>query len=1080
MQNKGAILVLAILLTLVSLFYLSFTWVTQNIEDTAKEYAYSFEEQAKEYANGNKAKEVKFYERKETEYLDSVSGETVYSFLWIVKDYTYNECKEKELNLGLDLKGGMNVILEVSVVDLIRSLSNNSQDSTFIRALRLAQSRQKDSQEDFVTLFGESFHEIDPNARLAAIFATLDMKDRININSTDEEVLEILRTEVQDAIDNSFNILRSRIDHFGVTQPNIQRLEGNTGRVLVELPGVKDPERVRNLLQGTANLEFWETYSGAELGQNLQQANDLLKDILAAEETEKEDTIKAPADSLQTDSIAEESLLAETDTIDAEEQEELLAETDTTATAEESLLAETDTTEESLLDQTDTTEESLLEDLDTTAAGDLTEREKFAKENPLWAVLTPKLNQQNQWVKDAGIGYTHFKDTAKVNNYLSMPKVRALFPRDARFLWEVKPIEDKENTESIYQLIALKSARDGGPSLSGDVVTNARPEFDQNTGNSVVTMTMNSEGASTWAKLTKQNIGKQIAVVLDNFVYSYPVVRSEITGGRSEISGDFTVSEAKDLANILKSGKMPAPARIIEEEIVGPSLGAEAINAGLISFIIAFVIVLVYMIVYYKGAGVVANLALIANIFFIFGVLASLGAVLTLPGIAGIVLTIGMSVDANVLIYERIREELKEGKGLRLAISDGYKNAYSAIIDANVTTLLTGIILYTFGHGPIKGFATTLIIGILTSLFAAIFITRLIFNWFLDHKKTISFSTALTKNAFKNLNIQFLNKRKVAYVISGLIMIAGIVSLITRGLNQGVDFKGGRTYVVRFNKDVVTTDIAQKLKETYGEAPEVKTIGGNHQVKITTKYLIDSDDKNADSLVERKLYDGLKPIMDDNVSYNQFLSSYRMSSRKVGPTIADDIKTSAVMSIIFSLVIIFLYIFIRFRNWQYGLGALAALMHDVLIVLGLFSILYTIMPFSLEIDQAFIAAILTVVGYSINDTVVVFDRIREYLGMDNRSERGTVYNNALNSTLSRTFSTSLSTFVVLLTIFIFGGEVIRGFIFALLIGVVVGTYSSLFIATPVVYDTISKLEKKDTETSKKKFQRKGERGKTRR
>lgn len=1081
MQNKGAILVLAILLTLVSLFYLSFTWVTKSIEEDAVEYAHSFKEQAKEYADGNKAKEVEFYERKETEYLDSVSGETVYSLLWFVKDYTYNECKEKELNLGLDLKGGMNVILEVSAVDLIRSLANDSQDSTFIQALRLAQKRQKDSQEDFVTLFGEAFHEIDPNARLAAIFATLDMKDRININSTDEEVLEIIRTEVKDAIDNSFNILRSRIDHFGVTQPNIQRLEGSTGRVLVELPGVKDPERVRNLLQGTANLEFWETYTGAELGQNLQQANDLLKEILAAEEDTKEDTTKTPVDSLQTDTIKEtdESLLAENDTV-AAAQEELLAETDTTTTTEESLLAETDTTEESLLDQTDTTEESLLEDLDTTDAGDLTEREKFAKENPLWAVLTPKLNQQNQWVKDAGIGYSHFKDTAKVNDYLSMPKVRALFPRDTRFHWEVKPIEDKENTESIYQLIALKSARDGGPSLSGDVITNARPEFDQNTGNSVVTMTMNSEGASTWAKLTKQNIGNQIAVVLDDYVYSYPVVRSEITGGRSEISGDFTVSEAKDLANILKSGKMPAPARIIEEEIVGPSLGAEAINAGLISFVIAFVIVLVYMIVYYKGAGVVANLALIANIFFIFGVLASLGAVLTLPGIAGIVLTIGMSVDANVLIYERIREELKEGKGLRLAISDGYKNAYSAIIDANVTTLLTGIILYTFGHGPIKGFATTLIIGILTSLFAAIFITRLIFNWFLDHKKTISFSTALTKNAFKNLNVQFLNKRKVAYVISGLIIIAGIVSLVTRGLNQGVDFKGGRTYVVRFNKDVVTTDVAQKLKASYGEAPEVKTIGGNHQVKITTKYLIDSDDKNADSLVERKLYDGLKPIMDDNVSYDQFLSSYRMSSRKVGPTIADDIKTSAVMSIIFSLVIIFLYIFIRFRNWQYGLGALAALMHDVLIVLGLFSMFYTIMPFSLEIDQAFIAAILTVVGYSINDTVVVFDRIREDLGMDTRNERGVVYNKALNSTLSRTFSTSLSTFVVLLTIFIFGGEVIRGFIFALLIGVIVGTYSSLFIATPVVYDTISKLEKKDTDTNKKKFQKKGERGKKRR
>jgi SecD/SecF fusion protein len=1016
MQNKGAIRLLAILLALVSIYQLSFTYIVNREKSKA-------------------AEEVKNNPTRTVEdYLDSLAGEEVYNFLWL-RNFTFRECQERELNLGLDLKGGMNVILEVSVVDILRSLANNPEDSLFVATMKKAIEAQEYSQAEFVTLFGNAFDEIAPQGQLASLFISPELSE-ITYNSSNAEVLEVIRNQANGAIDNSFNILRSRIDHFGVSQPNIQTLD-RAGRILVELPGIKDPERVRKLLQGTANLEFWETYDNAEAFEYLSAVNKKVKALKGV--TEVKDTTEAiveedVAEPVQEDSTASElALLTQGDSLTQDSAGSLIER------------LEKDTT------QTDALDNNMAQ---------------FEQENPLFAVLRPNVDRQGQLQRGtAAVGIAHLKDTAKVNSYLNMPQVKELLPRNLKLLWEVKPFDDAG--EYLY-LVAIKiTNRDGLPALGGDVVTNAREEFGNNRATAEVSMTMNAEGAQAWARITKENVGKQIAIVLDNFVYSFPTVNAEITGGRSSITGNFTIKEAQDLANILKSGKLPAPARIIEEEIVGPSLGQEAINSGLLSFVLAFVVILLYMIFYYKSAGFVADLALITNIFFIFGVLASLGAVLTLPGLAGIVLTIGMSVDANVLIYERIREELNLGKGLKLAITDGYKHAYSAILDANITTLLTGVVLFIFGHGPIKGFATTLIIGIITSLFAAIFITRLTFLAMLDRKKKIEFSTKLTANAFKNTAIKFIEKRKVFYAISGVLIAVGLFSLFTKGLNQGIDFVGGRTYVVKFEQPVSTVDIANTLKDAFeGNTPEVKTYGSDNQVKISTKYLVESNDASADSIVESKLYSGLKSEIGEDVTYAEFIKDYRQSSRKVGPTIADDIKVAAVWSIVFSLLIMFIYMFIRFKNWQFGLGAFAALLHDVLIVLGLFSILGGILPFSLELDQAFIAAILTVIGYSLNDTVVVFDRIREYITEKRRGDRKELYNSALNSTLSRTFSTSLSTFFVLLAIFIFGGEVIRGFVFALLIGVVVGTYSSLFIATPVVYDSIKGQDDVKEETTK--------------
>src|SRR6056297_87427 len=1014
MQIKGAIRLVAVLLAIICAYYLSFSIVTSKVKN-----------EAEEYAEGNL--------NKQQEYLDSIAGEVVYDIG--IQEYTFRECQEREINLGLDLKGGMNVILEISVEDIIVSLANNSQDSTFRAALSRAKQMQQQSTEDFITLFGRAFNDIDPNARLSAIFNTIELKDKINFESTNQEVLKVLREEANAAIANSFNVLRTRIDRFGVVSPNIQRLE-NTGRILVELPGVKDQERVKDLLQATASLEFWKTYENPEVYPYLEEANKKIKEIKEAKE-------KIDKDTPQQKKETEEPKLLED-----EKEEEVQA----------------DTTEESLIDQIE--QDTSLQDTSLRA-------QQMAKEYPLFSILKPMVNRNNQLINSPVVGVAHFNDTSEVNEYLHMKKIRSIFPRNLEFHWGVKPYDDNDEFYPLYAI--KKTGTNQQAPLTGDVVTDATAQFGQNQATAEVSMSMNGEGAKIWARLTKSNINEFIAIVLDNYVYSAPRVNQEITGGQSSISGDFTVQEAKDLANVLKSGKLPAPAHIIQSQTIGPSLGHESIQDGMSSFFIAFIVIMLYMIFYYsRRAGLVADIALLLNMFFIFGVLASLGAVLTLPGIAGIILTIGMSVDANVLIYDRIREELAGGKGIKLAVKDGYKNAYSAIFDANITTFLTALILFLFGTGPIKGFATTLLIGILTSLFTAIFITRLIFESYLKKNRKITYDTKLTKNAFQNANVPFLKKRKIFYVISSILILVSIFSLFTRGLNEGVDFTGGRSYIVRFQEDVNSTNVKTKLGEAFGHEPKVKIFGEDNQVKITTKYLIEQEGKEADEQVVQKLYEGLQPFLQEGTDLQEFTTENIKSSLKVGPTIADDIKRQAVWAVLFALVIIFLYIFARFRNWQYGLGALAALVHDVVIILGIFSIFYNITPFSMEIDQAFIAAILTVVGYSINDTVVVYDRVREYIKLYPKRERFQIMNTALNSTLSRTFSTSLSTFVVLLTIFIFGGEVIRGFVFALLIGVIVGTYSSLFIASPVVYDTVHKKVKtpKKGKTAPKKKKKK--------
>lgn len=997
MQNRGAIRLIAIALTLVCIYQLSFTWVTKKVE-----------REAVRYSQGDP--------KKENFYLDSISTEPVYNFLWIRK-YTYKECKEREINLGLDLKGGMNVTLEVSVVDIVRSMSNYSTDSAFNAAIDMA--RKMPPGEDFITRFGKAFQVVAPNARLAAIFNTVELRDRVNFNSTNEEVLTVIRNEAENAIANSFNIIRNRIDRFGVAQPNIQRLEGS-GRILVELPGVKEPERVRKLLQGTASLEFWETYENNEVFPFLESANLKIKELKDAEAA-----LKANGKESKTENI-EVSEATDADTTAAKGKEDELI-------------------------------EMLKEKKDTTEVG----ASEWAKNYPLFAILNPSTSQQGQLMPGPSVGLAHYRDTAKINEYLNLPQIRPLFPRDLKFLWTIKHVK-WDKSESYFELIAIKvTSRDGKPPLDGGVITDAREEFAQTGGAAEVSMVMNAEGAKVWARLTADNVGRCIAIVLDNYVYSYPRVNQEIKGGRSSISGDFTINEAKDLANVLKSGKLPAPARIMQEELVGPTLGQEAIDAGLKSFIFSFIIVLVFMIVYYSlRGGLIADFALLANLFFIFGVLASFQATLTLPGIAGIVLTMGMSVDANVLIFERIREELRAGKGLSMAISDGYKNAYSAIIDGNVTTLLTGIILYAFGSGPIRGFATTLVIGIITSLFCALFLTRLTITYLLDHKKNLSFSTRLSEGMFKNVHFDFVNGRKISYIISSVLIVVVIASLLIRGLNPGIDFSGGRSYIVRFAQEVTTSQVSSELRNVFGESPEVKTFGSQNQVKITTKFKIDEDGENVDNEVDSLLHVGLKPFLPENTSLDQFRDDYKQSSMKVGPTIAHDIRQEAFIAVFLALIAIFLYILIRFKNWRYGTGAVIALFHDTLIVIGVFSLLYNRVPFGLEIDQAFIAAILTIIGYSINDTVIIFDRIREYIGLYPKRDRKQTINNALNDTLSRTFSTSFSTLVVLIPIFFFGGEVIRGFIFGLIIGILVGTYSSLFVASPIAYDLEKRVGKK--------------------
>lgn len=1027
MQNKGAIKVFAIALAIVSLYQLSFTFVSGRVERKAAKYANSAVAHtlATELSKGDQVAFNHLLDSivaaRETYYLDSMENQVVYNIL--IDKYTYSKVKEREINLGLDLKGGMNVVLEVSVRDIINALSANSQDPTFRQAMDLATQKQQNSQKDFVTLFGESFSEVDPNAQLASIFL-YEFKDKgITTNSTNAEVLAVIRSEAEGAIDRSFQILRTRIDRFGVTQPNIQKL-ATSGRILVELPGIKDPKRVRNLLQGTAQLEFWETYNFSDIYTFFDEANARLADQASGDEA-----------------------VADAKTTESDENATVDATTETEATP-------ADTTK-SLLDK-------ISADADTTGKDE--NFEQYAKNNPLYAVLMPSYFQDESGKffpgNTARVGQAQIKDTARVNNMLR--KVQSVFPRNLKLAWTVKP-RKASNQPDMLELVALKGSRDNAAALGGEVIVDARQEIDQNA-NAEVTIQMNSEGAKNWKRLTGENIGKQVAIVLDDYVYSFPVVNDEIPNGRSSISGgDMTIEEAQDLANILKAGKLPAPSRIMEEAVVGPSLGREAVSAGLWSFVLAFVMVLFYMWFFYKKAGLIADFALLTNVFLLFGVLASLGAVLTLPGIAGIVLTLGMAVDANVIIYERIKEEMRAGKGIRLAIDDGYKNAYSAIIDGNVTTLLTGIVLYVFGTGPVQGFATTLIIGLLTSLFTSIFISRIIFYYLLDNSKPISFETKYTKDFLANTNINFLGMRKKAYIFSIVMILISLGSLTFRGLNYGVDFTGGRTYLVRFDKDVTVKEVRDALDTQFTmNTPEVKTFGPDRQVKITTKFMIESEGREVDSLIQQMLHKSLSPLYAQSISYNEFTSDEStsdkfigiLSSQKIGPTIADDIRKKAFMAIFFSLIIIFIYIAVRFKKWQYGLAGLISLAHDTIIVLGLFSIFYNILPFSMEVDQAFIAAILTIIGYSINDTVIIFDRIRENIGLHPKKLLRININDGMNSTLSRTVNTSGTTLVVLLVISIFGGEVIRGFVFALFVGILFGTYSSVFNASPIVYDLL--------------------------
>ena len=985
MQNKAAIIVLAIALGLVSIYQLSFTGAT-----------YKVKKEAKAYSKGNMVKE--------TQYLDSIS--TLPKEKWSFLGYTFKECQKKELNLGLDLKGGMNVILEVSVEDILRALSNYNPDKTFNAALARAKELQKQSQADYLTLFGRAFQEIDPNAKLASIFGTVELKEKINFNSTNEQVLKVIDSEVSGAITNAFNILRTRIDRFGVIQPDITQMS-TKGRILINLPGQTNPKRVRELLSGTANLELWECYENSEIIGYLSQANNLLKEIQA--NTEK-------------------------------------ANAKTAETSEKKTVSDTTKKDQSLLD---------LINKDTSKVAESTSREAFTLQNPLFGLLSPRVNQEGQPLPTSMIGLASSKDTAKVNALLKMNQIKALFPRNLKLAWSQNPYK-YDPTKTLFELHAIKvTTRDGRPPLGGDVITSARTSSGITGSEIKVDMSMNSEGAKIWARMTRENIGRSVIVLLDGYVRSSATVQNEITGGNTEITGNFTIEEADDLANILKSGKLPAPAHIISDTIVGPTLGKEAINSGFISFIIAFALVLGFMIFYYsKSAGTIANIALVTNVFLLFGVLASLNAVLTLPGIAGIVLTMGMAVDANVLIYERIREELRAGKGMKLAIADGYRHAYSAIIDSNVTTILTGIVLYIFGTGPIKGFATTLVIGILTSMFTAIFITRIIYESLLKKDAKLTFSIKITANVFKNTKIDFIGMRKYFYFVSGAILLTGVVSLFVRGLNPGIDFTGGRTFVIRFDNPVTTEEIAAKLNVSFGELPQVVTFGSDKQVKITTKYKI--NETGVDDEVDTKLYEGLKGFVGGEINKEDFLSKYRKSSETVGPVVAADIKINAFYAVGIALVLIFFYIFMRFRYWQYGFGAVMSLFHDVLLVIGVYSIFWGIMPFSMEIDQAFIAAILTVIGFSVNDTVIVFDRLREYIPLYRKRPMKEVLNMAINSTLSRTINTTLTVILTIVAMFIFGGAVIRGFMFALLVGIGTGVYSSVFVATALMYDTSPK------------------------
>ena len=989
MQNKGFVKVFAVLLTLVCVFYLSFSFVTRH-----------YTNKAKEIANGDT--------KVEQDYLDSLSNEKV--MLW---NWTLKQCREMEISLGLDLKGGMNVILEVSVPDVIKALADNKPDEAFNNALATAAKQAVNSQDDVITLFIREYHKIAPDAKLSELFATQQLKDKVNQKSSDAEVEKVLRAEVKAAVENSFNVLRTRIDRFGVVQPNIQSLEDKMGRIMVELPGIKEPERVRKLLQGSANLEFWETYTAREVLPAMQSADAKLRVILAEGTTADTDTIEA---------VLTEATPVEKKTVSAADS--LAAALKGDVTAEDKSAANT---------------------------------EEIKKQYPLLSIL--QLNSSGQ---GPVIGYANYKDTADINKYLAMPEIKADLPKDLRLKWGVSPSEFDKKGQT-FELYAIKSTeRNGKAPLEGDVVTDAKDEFDQYS-KPAVSMTMNSDGARRWAQLTKQNIGRSIAIVLDNYVYSAPNVNSEITGGRSQITGHFTPEQAKDLANVLKSGKMPAPAHIVQEDIVGPSLGQESINAGIFSFVVALILLMIYMCSMYGFIpGMVANCALILNFFFTLGILSSFQAALTMSGIAGMVLSLGMAVDANVLIYERTKEELRAGKGVKKALADGYSNAFSAIFDSNLTSIITGIILFNFGTGPIRGFATTLIIGILVSFFTAVFITRIVYEHFMNKDKwlNLTFTTKISKNLMTNTHFDFMGTNKKSLIIVSAIIVVCIGSFAIRGLSQSIDFTGGRNFKVQFENPVEPEQVRELISSKFGDANvSVIAIGTDKKtVRISTNYRIEDEGNNVDSEIESYLYETLKPVLTQNITLETFIDRDNhtggsiVSSQKVGPSIADDIKTGAIYSVVLALLAIGLYILLRFRNIAYSIGSIVALSCDTIMIIGAYSLFWGILPFSLEIDQTFIGAILTAIGYSINDKVVIFDRVREFFGLYPKRDKRVLFNDSLNTTLARTINTSLSTLIVLLCIFILGGDSIRSFAFAMILGVVIGTLSSLFIASPIAYN----------------------------
>ena len=989
MQNKGFVKVFAVLLTLVCVFYLSFSFVTRH-----------YTNKAKEIANGDP--------KVEQDYLDSLSNEKV--MLW---NWTLKQCREMEISLGLDLKGGMNVILEVSVPDVIKALADNRPDEAFNNALATAAKQAVNSQDDVITLFIREYHKIAPDAKLSELFATQQLKDKVNQKSSDAEVEKVLRAEVKAAVENSFNVLRTRIDRFGVVQPNIQSLEDKMGRIMVELPGIKEPERVRKLLQGSANLEFWETYTAREVLPAMQSADAKLRVILAEGTTADTDTIEA---------VLTEATPVEKKTVSAADSLAAALKGDVTAE-------------------------------DKSAAN----MEEIKKQYPLLSIL--QLNSSGQ---GPVIGYANYKDTADINKYLAMPEIKADLPKDLRLKWGVSPSEFDKKGQT-FELYAIKSTeRNGKAPLEGDVVTDAKDEFDQYS-KPAVSMTMNSDGARRWAQLTKQNIGRSIAIVLDNYVYSAPNVNSEITGGRSQITGHFTPEQAKDLANVLKSGKMPAPAHIVQEDIVGPSLGQESINAGIFSFVVALILLMIYMCSMYGFIpGMVANCALILNFFFTLGILSSFQAALTMSGIAGMVLSLGMAVDANVLIYERTKEELRAGKGVKKALADGYSNAFSAIFDSNLTSIITGIILFNFGTGPIRGFATTLIIGILVSFFTAVFITRIVYEHFMNKDKwlNLTFTTKISKNLMTNTHFDFMGTNKKSLIIVSAIIVVCIGSFAIRGLSQSIDFTGGRNFKVQFENPVEPEQVRELISSKFGDANvSVIAIGTDKKtVRISTNYRIEDEGNNVDSEIESYLYETLKPVLTQNITLETFIDRDNhtggsiVSSQKVGPSIADDIKTGAIYSVVLALLAIGLYILLRFRNIAYSIGSIVALSCDTIMIIGAYSLFWGILPFSLEIDQTFIGAILTAIGYSINDKVVIFDRVREFFGLYPKRDKRVLFNDSLNTTLARTINTSLSTLIVLLCIFILGGDSIRSFAFAMILGVVIGTLSSLFIASPIAYN----------------------------